>query len=53
MSTGQLTASGAALGVAGIVLGQAGIIVAVVGLVLAAALVIRYRFRRGRAPHDI
>jgi hypothetical protein len=53
MSHGQIATAGAALSLGGIALGQVWLVVGVLVLVGGTALVIRYRFRRGRTPEDI
>jgi hypothetical protein len=53
MSHGQLATAGAGLSLAGLALGQVWLVVGVLAVVGGTALVIRYRFRRGRTPEDI
>jgi hypothetical protein len=53
MSHGQLATAGVTLSLAGVALGQVWLVVGVTVFVLGTALVIRYRFRRGRTPDDL
>lgn len=52
MSTGQLAKTGATISLFGIAINQLWLVGGVLVLVGVTALVIRARFRRGRAPHE-
>lgn len=52
MSTGQLAKTGVGMSLLGVAYGQLWLVGGVLIAVGATALVIRYRFRRGRTPGD-